>query len=85
MNLSSLLPTYLAHHEQSETTQNDAGNWINVYGSKTPKAGQMLPQIHEFEQPWYSDEPNAVAAAILRSLMHGRMSDFIGNNLPGRK
>jgi hypothetical protein len=79
MNLSDLL----AHHEQSETTQNDAGSWINVYGRKTPQAGLALPQLHDFEQPDYADEPNAVAAAILRSLFEGRKNQFL-RSYPGR-
>ena len=30
-------------HEQSETIQDKDGNWINVYGKKTPNAGKQLP------------------------------------------
>ena len=49
-------------HEQSETKQNKAGKWINVYGRKTPVAGRRLP-----DTPEYDTIEEAVAAAIQRS------------------
>jgi hypothetical protein len=52
----------VAHHEQSETIQNEKGEWINVYGKKTPKAGEQLP-----ETPSYSTVDEAVEAAKKRS------------------
>mgnify|MGYP001565877490 CR=1 FL=1 len=48
-------------HEQSETIQRD-GKWINVYGRKTPKAGQQLPGT-----PTYGTVEEAVEAAKERS------------------
>lgn len=49
-------------HEQSETVQNVRGKWINVYGGKTRKRGQMLPGSVE-----YDTVEEAVAAAVERS------------------
>jgi hypothetical protein len=57
----------LAHHEQSETTQNDKGKWINTYGQKTPKAGQQLP-----DTPEYDSVDDAVSAAKQRSEDYGK-------------
>ena len=79
------LGALLAHHEQSETTQDDGGNWINIYGQATPQAGQRLPLLHEYEATTYPDEPNATAAAILCSNMEGGRNEFLGGNLPGRR
>lgn len=43
-------PTLLAHHEESETVQNAAGKWINVYGRNIKgKAGQQLPGTPEYD------------------------------------
>lgn len=61
----------LAHHEQSETIQNEKGEWINVYGKQTPKAGQQLPGT-----PAYSTVEEAVEAAKKRSKEHGDMFPF---------
>lgn len=36
-------------HEQSETVQLPSGKWVNVYGRRTPKAGQRLPGEGEFD------------------------------------
>jgi len=54
------------HHEQSETIQRLDGKWVNVYGKKTPKAGQQLPdsQVHETVE-------EAVDAARMRSAREG--------------
>lgn len=49
-------------HEQSETIQLDDGTWANVYGRKTPKAGQRLP-----DTPTYPTMDEAVSAAKERS------------------
>ena len=50
-------------HEQSETIQDpDTGKWVNVYGRKTPKAGQRLPNDRD-----YDTVEEAVAAAAARS------------------
>lgn len=49
-------------HEQSETVQDKTGKWINVYGQKTPKAGQQLPGT-----PKYNSVDEAVEAAKKRS------------------
>ena len=48
-------------HEQSETIQ-IGGKWINVYGRKTPRAGEPLPGM-----PPYDTVEEAVAAAKQRS------------------
>lgn len=55
-------------HEQSETIQNDKGKWINVYGRKTPKAGQQLPGT-----PEYNTVDEAVSEAKKRSQQHGQL------------
>lgn len=57
----------MAHHEQSETIQNEKGEWVNIYGSKTPQAGQQLP-----DTPTYSTVDEAVSAAKQRSEDYGR-------------
>jgi len=57
-------------HEQSETIQNPAGQWVNVYGRNTPQAGQQLPGT-----PTYGTVDAAVAAAKLRSQQHGANVD----------
>lgn len=49
-------------HEQSETIQRPDGRWINVYGAKTPRAGQQLP-----DTPDFATSEEAVGAAKLRS------------------
>ena len=49
-------------HEQSETIQNQRGKWENVYGKKTSKAGQRLP-----DTPEYDSVEEAVKAAKQRS------------------
>jgi hypothetical protein len=36
-------------HEQSETIKRADGKWINVYGRKTKKAGQLLPGSGVFD------------------------------------
>jgi hypothetical protein len=54
-------------HEQSETIQDDSGQWINVYGKETPQAGQRLPGTSG-----YPTVEAAVAAARARSDAHGR-------------
>jgi hypothetical protein len=81
-NLSDL--ARYAHHEQSETTMNDAGKWTNVYGGNTPQAGQPLPLQHEYESPEYDDVQSAVEAASLRSIMEGQKNEFM-RSLPGRR
>jgi hypothetical protein len=57
----------MAHHEQSETVQDDSGRWINVYGKKTPQAGQPLP----YKGNSYRTVDEAVAAAKKRSADEG--------------
>ena len=54
-------------HEQSETVQRPDGKWINVYGRKTPKAGEPLPGM-----PAYDSVDAAVAAAKKRSEEEGK-------------
>ena len=61
-----------AEHEQSETIQDDAGRWINVYGRETPKAGQPLPRRYPFERDSYTSSEEAEAAARRRSDLEGR-------------
>ena len=70
-------------HEQSETIQDAQGRWINVYGRGTPRAGQPLPPVHDFEQDSYDSVEEAVAAAILHGLlaMHRRQR-FGARELP---
>ena len=58
---------HLAHHEQSETVQNEKGEWINIYGKKTSKAGQQLP-----DTPTYPTVDEAVEAAKKRSEDYGK-------------
>lgn len=82
--LRGLLPLLLAMHEQSETVKTDQG-WQNIFGANTAKAGQLLPRLHEFEQPSYADEPNATAAPILRSWLHGQAADFTRAPYPQRR
>jgi hypothetical protein len=60
-------PVQMAHHEQSETIQNEKGEWVNVYGRKTPQAGQQLP-----DTPVYPTVDSAVEAAKKRSEDYGR-------------
>jgi hypothetical protein len=62
-------PVELQHHEQSETVQNDKGEWINVYGGTTPQAGKniQLP-----DTPTYPTVDDAVNAAKKRSLDYGK-------------
>jgi len=57
----------MADHEQSETIQNEKGEWVNVYGANLPKAGQQLPGT-----PTYNTMEEAVKAAIQRSKEHGK-------------
>ena len=65
-------PIRLAHHEESETIQRPDGSWINIYGRKTPQAGQPLPKKYEFERDSYSSVEEAVDAAKRRSEEEGR-------------
>lgn len=53
-------------HEQSETIQLPSGKWANVYGRKTRKAGQRLPDSQEFDTV-----EDAVKAARERSEAEG--------------
>ncbi len=55
-------------HEQSETIQNKRGKWINVYGQKTPQAGQQLPGT-----PEYNTVEEAVNEAKKRSEGFGKL------------
>jgi hypothetical protein len=50
-------------HEQSETVERD-GQYVNVYGRNTPRAGEPLP-----DSPSYSTLANAVGSAEDRSRM----------------
>lgn len=54
-------------HEQSETVQLKNGKWVNVYGRRTAKAGQRLPDDGE-----YDTVDEAVKAAKKRSKAAGR-------------
>lgn len=58
------------HHEQSETVQNEKGEWINIYGRNTPQAGQRLPGT-----PTYPTVEEAVEAAKKRSREHDQGSE----------
>ena len=58
-------------HEQSETIQNDQGRWINVYGKRTPQAGETLPRKYPFEQDDYDTVQDAERAARKRSQLEG--------------
>ena len=55
-------------HEQSETIQNKRGKWINIYGKKTPQAGQQLPGT-----PEYNTVEEAVSEAKKRSERSGEL------------
>ena len=59
-------------HEQSETVQNDAGKWINVYGANTAKAGKPLPKHFGFEKDEYDTVTEAEDAARRRSQAFGK-------------
>ncbi len=59
-------------HEQSETTQTPDGRWVNVYGRKTPTAGQPLPLRYPYESESYPTVGTASAAAARRSRDEGR-------------
>lgn len=54
-------------HEQSETVERD-GRYFNVYGKRTPKAGQTLPG----EEDGHATLSEAVRAARKRSEESGR-------------
>jgi len=59
----------LAHHEQSETVQDESGKWVNVYGRNIKdKAGQPLPYAGNS----YDTVEEAVEAAKNRSQEEGR-------------
>jgi hypothetical protein len=60
--LSRAVPSAHADHEQSETIQRKDGKWVNVYGRRTPKAGQQLPGTGA-----YATVEEAVKAAKARS------------------
>src|SRR5690349_12512726 len=49
-------------HEHSETIQDEAGNWVNVFGRDTGNAGSRLPGM-----PSYATVGEADAAAAARS------------------
>ena len=49
-------------HEQSETIQDENGNWVNVFGRGTGNAGSRLPGM-----PTYATVGAADAAAAARS------------------
>lgn len=57
-------------HEQSETVQRLV-DWYNVYGKRTPQAGQVLPPAFPFERPSYPTAQDAEFAAKWRSLLTG--------------
>ena len=57
----------LQHHEQSETVEMPGGEWANVYGKKTGKGGQQLP-----DTPVYPTLDEAVEAAKSRSEEYGK-------------
>ena len=54
-------------HEQSETVQRPDGKWINIYGRKTPQAGQPLPLKFPYEREAYDTMEEADRAATRRS------------------
>ena len=55
-------------HEQSESI-NRLAAWYNVYGPKTPQAGQVVPPKFPFERPAYASREEAEFAARFRSLL----------------
>jgi uncharacterized protein HemY len=59
-------------HEVSETVQDKkTGKWVNVYGRKTSKAGQRLPQdATDFGHGEYDTVEQATSEAKQRSEMH---------------
>lgn len=63
-------------HEQSETIQLPSGRWVNVYGRRTPKAGQPLPNSGDFETV-----EEAVAAAKARSAIADALKSPKVNNI----
>jgi len=63
----------LAHHEESETTQDADGRWINVYGRNIKgKAGQPLPTRYPYEKESYDTVVEAETAARRRSQDEGK-------------
>lgn len=60
--LDRIIPSAYASHEQSETVQRPDGKWVNVYGRRTPQAGQQLPGTGA-----YATMQEAVRAAKERS------------------
>jgi hypothetical protein len=54
-------------HEQSETVQMPDGLWVNVYGRKTPNAGNQLPNSGR-----YQTLAEALRAASDRSMLADR-------------
>lgn len=67
-------------HEQSESTGGGLERLFrNVYGRKTPQAGQALPPKFPFERDSYDSMDEAVRAAQLRS----RLTDEENKNAPG--
>lgn len=59
-------------HEQSETVGSAKTGYKNVYGKRTPQAGQPLPKKYRFEQETYPTVKRAVHAARKRSSAEGR-------------
>src|SRR5688572_23744954 len=75
----------LKMHEQSETIQDPVtGQWINIYGRKTPQAGQPLPILHPYESPSYPNVKAASAAAGRRSRDEGRQQYDPAGPFPGQ-
>lgn len=67
-------------HEQSESKGGGLeGLFRNVFGRKTPQAGQTLPPKFPFERDSYGDMDEAVRAAELRS----RLTDENNHSAPG--
>jgi hypothetical protein len=76
--LGNIVPSAYAHHEQSETVQRPGdGKWINVYGRRTPKAGQPLPGTGV-----YDSVEEAVAAARQRSENEPSVGRVNGRMIP---
>lgn len=59
-------------HEQSETIQDKAGRWLNVFGKNTMSGGKPIKKKYDFEKDTYDTVDEAVAAAKKRSEEEGK-------------
>ena len=70
-------------HEQSETIGGPLG-WMNVFGRRTPQAGQPLQSLHPYEQDLYPTSQAGVQAAARRSRDEGTQRYDPAGPFPGQ-